>query len=164
MSIMNERKTALINYYLPTYREIPSVGLYLDQTSKYINDVLGVLPGCTITNSMISNYVKHHILSNPVKKQYSRDQIAGLIFITLTKKVLPLEDIGYLLNLQKEKYDTQTAYEFFSKVFESYLHTLFSEKRINGEDDDNKDKRLVRRVIITAVNQMYLEEAFASKE
>ena len=27
-------------FNLPTYKEIPSVGLYLDQTSKYINEVL----------------------------------------------------------------------------------------------------------------------------
>ena len=47
----------LRDFSLPTYREIPAVGLYLDQTSKYINEVLQELPDCNITNSMISNYV-----------------------------------------------------------------------------------------------------------
>ena len=31
---------SLRDFSLPTYREIPAVGLYLDQTSKYINEVL----------------------------------------------------------------------------------------------------------------------------
>ncbi|MBR6725209.1 MAG: DUF1836 domain-containing protein, partial [Erysipelotrichaceae bacterium] len=48
-------------FNLPTYKEIPSVGLYLDQTSKYINEVLLDLPDAMITNSMISNYVKKHL-------------------------------------------------------------------------------------------------------
>ena len=78
----------LKEFRLPTYKEIPSVGLYLDQVSKYINDSLAVIPECTVTNSMISNYVKKKLVPNPVKKQYGRDQIAYLIFIALSKRVL----------------------------------------------------------------------------
>ncbi|MBQ1306569.1 MAG: DUF1836 domain-containing protein, partial [Erysipelotrichaceae bacterium] len=81
LEISKEKRNAMEAFRLPTYREIPSVGLYLDQTSKYINECLSVIPGCSITNSMISNYVKHKLIANPVKKQYGRDQIAYLIFI-----------------------------------------------------------------------------------
>ena len=63
---MEKEKIAAFN--LPTYREIPNVGLYLDQVSKYINECFTDLPDFSITNSMISNYVKHDIIANPVKK------------------------------------------------------------------------------------------------
>ena len=83
-------------FHLPTYKEIPDVGLYLDQTSKYINECLNDLPEVSITNSMISNYVKKHLIANPIKKQYYRDQIAALIFIAVTKNALSLDDVGAL--------------------------------------------------------------------
>ena len=35
-----EKKSLPDDFRLPTYREIPSVGLYLDQTSEYINEAL----------------------------------------------------------------------------------------------------------------------------
>ena len=42
-------------FRMPRYREIPDVGLYLDQTVKYINRFLAPL-GCEeITPSMVSN-------------------------------------------------------------------------------------------------------------
>ena len=112
----------LRDFSLPTYREIPAVGLYLDQTSKYINEVLQELPDCNITNSMISNYVKHHLITNPVKKQYSRDQIACLIFIAVTKNTLSLDEVAAVFEMQKGVCEIQDAYVRFSEIFESYLH------------------------------------------
>ena len=45
-------------FRLPRFREIPDMGLYLDQTVKYINRFLEPLGGMEITSSMVSNYVK----------------------------------------------------------------------------------------------------------
>ena len=99
-----ETKEEAVAFYLPTYKEIPSVGLYLDQTSKYINECLTDLPDVELTNSMISNYVKKHLIANPIKKQYGRDQIACLLFIALTKNALTLDDVAGLFELQKSRY------------------------------------------------------------
>ena len=91
-------------FSMPRYHEIPNVGLYLKQVVKYINDYLNPYFRITVTETMLSNYVKMHMVPNPVKKQYSRDSIAMLIFITLAKSVLPLEDIQYMLKLQGSRY------------------------------------------------------------
>ena len=40
---------------LPTYEEIPGVGLYLEQTVKYLNEFLVPMLGAEITPSMVSN-------------------------------------------------------------------------------------------------------------
>ena len=46
------------SFHLPPYHEIPDVGLYLDQVTRYINDSLQPLGQPTVTSSMLSNYVK----------------------------------------------------------------------------------------------------------
>ena len=38
---------------LPPYREIPDVGLYLNQVVKYLTDCVGGCPGISITDSMV---------------------------------------------------------------------------------------------------------------
>ena len=78
-------------FTLPRYDEIPNVGLYLEQTAKYISEYLDCLGDFTLTRSMISNYVKKGLITNPVKKQYDREQIAYLIFIAVAKNVLSLD-------------------------------------------------------------------------
>ncbi|MBR6824839.1 MAG: DUF1836 domain-containing protein, partial [Firmicutes bacterium] len=81
------------NFRLPRYHEIPDVGLYLEQTTKYISQYLEPLPDIELTNSMISNYVKKKLIASPVKKQYSRDQIAYLFFIAVGKSVLSINSL-----------------------------------------------------------------------
>ena len=72
-------------FRLPRYQEIPTVGLYLEQTAKYISEILSPLEENCMTSSMISNYVKKKLIASPVKKQYSRDQIVYLFFVAVAK-------------------------------------------------------------------------------
>ena len=44
------------DFRMPRYDELPNVGLYLEQTVKYINECLSPL-NIPVTSSMISNYV-----------------------------------------------------------------------------------------------------------
>ena len=66
---------------LPRYREIPNVGLYLDQVVKYINENLEPLH-LSITPSMLSNYVKKGYIASPIKKQYYAEQIRYRLIAT----------------------------------------------------------------------------------
>jgi len=142
-------------FKLPSYSEIPSVGLYLDQTSKYINEALNDLPECSITNSMISNYVKKHLIANPVRKQYGREQIAHLIFIAVTKSTLSLDDIDGLFRLQEEKYECEKAYMYFRERFDEALNRRELRK-------DHKEKRkeviLLDNIVATVAGNIRLHE------
>ena len=82
-------------FRLPRYSEIPDVGLYLEQTTKYINSYLEPI-GFEITSAMIKNYVKKGLLKNPEQKQYYADHIAHLISVSVLKNVIPLENIAML--------------------------------------------------------------------
>ena len=154
----------LKEFRLPTYKEIPSVGLYLDQVSKYINDSLAVIPECTVTNSMISNYVKKKLVPNPVKKQYGRDQIAYLIFIALSKRVLSLDDVAALFRIQKLTCSCEEAYTFFAGLFEDSLRRMFRNQQPDNVKEKDKNKALLKNIVITIVHSIYLTELLKDTE
>ena len=87
LKIDEKALSSLSSYSLPSFREIPDVGLYLNQCATYINRVFEDIDGISITESMISNYVKKKLVPNPIKKQYSRESIAYSIFIAVAKNV-----------------------------------------------------------------------------
>lgn len=161
-------KEELINsisaFALPKYNEIPNVGLYLEQASKYVSEFSVVLQGGAVTGSMISNYVKQGLLSNPVKKQYDRDQIAYLIFISIAKMVLSMEDIKLLIEIQKESYEAKTAYNYFCSELENILSYVFEIREtidVVGEKE-TEERRLLRNVIIAVAHKVYLDKYFST--
>lgn len=156
---MNEIKT----FSFPNYREIPDVGLFLEQTTKYVSGVIAPLCGITITSSMISNYVKKKLIPNPQKKQYNRDQIAYLIFIVIAKSVLSLEHVQVLLEMQKASYTEEQAYAYFCEEFENVLRVAFGleeEYRKIGMHN-NEQKTILRNTIIAVANKIYLEHVLS---
>ena len=156
-------KESVRDFRLPRAEEIPDVGLYLDQTTKFISDRLKPLGNITLTNSMASNYVKQKLVPNPVKKRYDRDRIGYLMFIALAKTVLSLEDIQLILSIQQASYDKETAYNYFCREFENVLYYVF------GLSDSLKDlgkeytgeKTIVRNTIMTIAHKIYLDKCFA---
>lgn len=149
-------------FRLPRYHEIPDVGLYLEQTTKYICGYLEpVLPG-GITSSMISNYVKKGLIANPEKKQYSREQIAYLFFIAVAKHVLSLDALQNFILLQKRTYSAERAYNYFVQVFENLLLFCFDLRptleTLNGEESTD-EKRLLYSCVASVAQKIYLEQS-----
>ena len=147
------------NFDLPSYYEIPDVGLYLDQTVKYINNVYQVVPNMEITSSMVSNYVKKGIIDRPTKKCYSRDQICYLLFIVIGKNVLSMENIQVLFEEQKKTYTAEVAYEYLR---EELRNALFYVSGLKENLDpigvtNTETKTLLRNTIMSVCYKIYLE-------
>ena len=151
-------------FRLPRFREIPDVGLYLDQTVKYINRYLEPLGGMEITSSMVSNYVKKGYIKSPVRKQYDADQIAYLFTIAIMKNVVSMEHIARLYDMQKRVYSTQIAYDYFCIELENMLQYTFGLKEeVEAVGTSNTDlKRMLRCVIIAVANIIYVHHRFAA--
>ena len=162
-SIHQLAAASIENFRLPKYSEIPDVGLFLEQTTKYISQCLAPLGCVALTSSMISNYVKMHLIESPVKRQYSREQIAYLIVIAIAKNVLSLEHLQTLFTLQRRKYTVQRAYEYFCREFENILFFVFGQKEEveNIGEDSSQLKQMLRNTIITVCHKIYLEKCFA---
>lgn len=150
------------SFRLPRYQEIPTVGLYLEQTVKYINEYLAPLQENAITSSMVSNYVKKGLVENPVKKQYSRDQIAYLIFIAVAKSVLSLDALRKFIAIQKQTYTVEKAYNYICAELENVLHYVFGMKETMDSVgmDSSDEKVMLRSTIIAFCHKIYLEKCF----
>ena len=165
MKLKTKQKIAdsLRDFHLPRYEELPDVGLYLEQTAKYISEFLSPLEEGSLTPSMVSNYVKKGLVPSPVKKQYSRDQIAHLMFIALAKSILSLDDLSLFIRLQEKTYATDRAYNYLCDEFENIIHYVFGVKKTLDDvgSDSTDEKFMLRATIITIAHKLYLEKCFA---
>ncbi len=147
-------------FRLPRYQEIPTVGLYLEQTAQYIGGYLEPLGEFALTPSMISNYVKKDLIASPVKKRYSRDQLSYLFFIAVAKSVLSLDALGDFIQIQQKTYDLERAYDYFCGEFENVLQFTFEVRDMMEElgEENSMERRLLDTCIVAAVQKIYLEK------
>ena len=145
-------------FRLPRYAEIPTVGLYLEQTIKYINGFLAPLGCLELTGSMVSNYVKKGLIPSPVKKQYFPEQISYLFFVALAKNLTSMENIDLLISVQRKTYTLPTAYDYMCGELENMLFYFFGLKDNPEElgETESDEKNLLRGLIMSAANVIYL--------
>lgn len=150
------------DFRMPRYTDLPDDGLYLDQTTQYINSVLAPLGCMEITTSMISNYVKKGFIDSPVKKLYHAEQIAYLFYIAIAKNILSMEHIYQLREMQKKSYTAEVAYDYLCAEFENVLFYVFGLKdKIEDIGVTKSDEKvLFREVIIAATNSIHLTSCF----
>ena len=147
-------------FALPRYNDLPSVGLYLDQTVQFVNGYFRSFCGVELTPSMVSNYVKKGVVDHPIRKKYTRDQIASLMYIAVSKTVLSIENIDTLFKMQREHCSAGTAYDIFCEELEACLAVVFSGKAALPEGELNDERLLLRSTIFAAVNKIYLDCCF----
>ena len=162
--IRNQFAEKVKDFHLPKFHEIPTIGLYLDQVTQYINGYI-VPMGCPeITPSMVSNYVKQGIIEAPVKKQYSAQTIAYLIFVSILKNVLSIEFMGKLFEKQKQMYNVQIAYDYCCSELENVLYYICGLKEeldtIGVTNTELKD--VLRSAVIASANIMYVNNSIDS--
>ena len=160
--IKQEMAESIKDFRMPRYHELPNEGLYLEQTTQYINSVLAPLGCMELTSSMISNYVKKGIIASPIKKLYYGEQIAYLFYIAIAKNVLSLEHIVQLREMQEKSYSTVIAYDYLCAELENVLFYVFG---LKDKIDDigvtkSDEKVLFREVIIAASNSIHLMSCF----
>lgn len=104
------RRLASLGYIQPD--EIPSIDLYMDQVTTFMDEHLQTSKRCEsdkiLTKTMINNYAKNDLLPPPVKKKYSKDHMIFLIFIYYLKNIMSINDIQELLTpLSNHYFDDQ---------------------------------------------------------
>ena len=166
---MDQRITDAIScsmrgFRLPRYQEIPDVGLYLEQTTKYVNQCIRPLGFEDVTSSMIRNYVKQGLITNPIQKQYSANQIAHLIALVLLKQVTHLDYVSNLFQLLRahEKYTAQVAYDYFCEELENILYFRFGLKGSIEEVGitSSLEKEMLRSAVTAVSHIVYLNRCF----
>ena len=114
-------KKLLNDYCFPTWDDLPSFDLYMDQVIALMNDYLSVFvpSGSTqasaMTPPMINNYVKLKVMPAPRKKKYSKIHLAYLIMISSLKQALNIPSIQKIIPLLDNENDIRLMYEAFSE-------------------------------------------------
>ena len=149
-------------FRLPRYAEIPTVGLYLEQTIKYINTFLSPLGCLELTSSMVSNYVKKGLIPAPVRKQYYPEQICYLFFVALAKNLTSIENIDLLISVQRSTYSLPMSYDYMCEELENMLFYFFGLKDAPEDvgETESDEKNLLRGLIMSAANVIYLNNYF----
>ena len=162
LKINKEITASIAGFSLPRYDELPTVGFFLEQTVEYINQVLEPLNGLQITSSMVRNYVKQGLISNPVKKKYSTDQIAYLICITILKQIASLEDLSHLFLQQQKIYSSPVAYNYFCDELENVLffHLGLKDEMAKIGVTSSLEKDMLRSALIAVSNIIYINKCF----
>ena len=100
----------------PKWSELSTIGLYLDQVLLYVNQLDSssiVDDEKGLTAAMINNYVKNGHLDKPIKKKYSRRQLARLIVITCLKNVFAIQEISKTISSLTKDGDSEAMYDNF---------------------------------------------------
>ncbi len=153
------------DFRLPRYAELPNMGLYLEQVTKYINGYVVPLGYVEITTSMVSNYVKKGVIASPEKKQYYKGQIAYLFFISVAKSILSMESIAQLFQMQKEIYAEEVAYDYFCNEFEKMLRHVAEKDTLPKDSGSTASdvKEMLRSVIIASSHMIFVSNCFQVK-
>ena len=161
MSDTKQLKNALKNFAMPDYEQIPDVGLYLDQVARFINSFLADFPEMQVTPSMISNYAKQKLIERVNRKTYTRDQIAALIMIVLSKTVISIEHTRMMLEeLRSGKDSLKDAYGSFRASLCDVLDALSQESGDLPSNAANERENMIRNIVIAIAHKMVLERYF----
>ena len=97
-----------------------------------------------------------------MRKQYSAEQIAYLLFIAVAKSALSMENITRLFQMQRKTYTVQQAYDYFCNSLESTLQYTFgltdTMERFNPAD--MPERMMLRATIIAVTHIIYLSSQF----
>jgi len=112
-------KKYLLEYELPSWENIPDIGLYMEQVIILLKQYLDYLPPELkeeqfITASTINNYVRMKVIPEPVKKRYYRVHIAYLIMVLTMKTGIEISLIQKLVPSDMASEEIQTFYQEYS--------------------------------------------------
>lgn len=154
-------------YHCPRYQELPRMPLYLEQLIDASAEATKVIIDEVPTGPMINNYVKQQALPPAVRKKYSREHLCYLIITTLLKQVYTLPQIAHFFEIQRETYPLEIAYDYFCEEFENALREAFSftgEALPCIETKRTEQTILVRSVVLTSANRIFVEKTYFGNE
>lgn len=160
------------NFHIPRWNELPNIDLFLEQVVTFINSVLKPYiyfdtddkqDSELLTKTMINNYVKHSIIEPPVKKQYSKSQVAKLFAICVLKQVYSMDDIKKLLAMAL-KSEIQVSYDKFCNLFEEALDCAYNKKDYIDKTSTNEYQYLLKTVLLSCSYKIYSKNIIAIEE
>ena len=164
--------------------DIPSIDLYIDQVTTFIDDNLGFFKrdedDKILTKTMINNYTKQQVLPPPHNKKYSKAHMVLLILIYQLKQIMSIHDIQSLLMpehpgeaLTDQDKDSLTGlYEQFLKLQREQYQKIPEEtaalaerikKQTAGMDTADPDKTAFLLLVLCLISQASAQKLLAER-
>ena len=158
---MRKWEAYLNEHALPTWEELPSLELYMDQVIALVNNYLGFLPkevgmDAVVTAAAVNNYVRKKIMPPPVKKRYSRVHLAYLLMICSLKHSVSISYIQQMIPVTLPEEQMRAVYDQF--VEQHRKTTLYFVDQVNRvtpallAEDKTDDERVSNIVTAFAVS------------
>ena len=169
MELKNEFKI-----HVPRWEELPELDLYLDQVVTFIDKYLsGYIKNDfnnqeneenkILTKTMINNYVKQKVIEAPVKKKYSRTNVAYLIVICILKQVYSISDISKLIKIGLRHTPIDVAYNTFCVSLENAIDFTFNGNKNFDASNCSSVEYLLFNVVQTFASKLYVQKKYLRK-
>ncbi len=164
---LKEQAALFAGHALAAWEDLPDLGLYMDQVTGFLNRQLDPFSGeggeGPLTPSMINNYVKSGHISRPLKKKYSREQIAALYMLCSLKKDLSINDAAALIYFLTEKNGSRGAFEDFVALQKETMNAVSARfEDLRDETDTAELTALAADLILHAAAERVAAEALIS--
>ncbi|MCR3759959.1 DUF1836 domain-containing protein [Clostridium felsineum] len=164
----------VLNYSAIQNHEIPDIDLYMDQVTSFMDNKLKAFKrtegDIVLTKTMINNYTKNKLLTPPVKKKYSKDNLIMLIFIYHLKQTLSIGDIGDLLSFMlntDENMDIEKLYDKFLRLqkssSDSFIKDLKEKLNFIDEPKNNTENEKFFLLAIDLILSANMQKRMAEK-
>ena len=170
---MDKWSNYIIDFEIPEYSQLPSIGLYMDQVITLLSQYLGYLPYSDgrkaesfITANAINNYVRLGAMPAPEKKKYYRIHIAYLLMICVLKPSLSISDISHLIPADMSEAELEVVYNRFIGIHKASSVKLISHLRdIAGTPETDQDvvDLIVTSAVTTSLTKRFTEKISALK-
>ena len=145
----------LEDFRLPYWKEIPDIGLYMEQVIILLKGYLDYLPPelkdeQIVTAATINNYVRTKIMPEPIKKKYYRIHIAYLVMICTLKQTLPIAMIQKIIPMNLSSEEVNTIYDQYSERHAITIKYFLKQIRIVAGPLLDHDETSVESVTTTS--------------
>ena len=157
----------LNNYKLPAWKELPDIGLYMDQVIALLGQYLDFIPVEDMKNdkpvapTTINNYVRLKVMPAPEKRKYYRIHIAYLIMIFTLKQGTSINGLQQILPANDASEEEVRA--FYTSYIERlrYVSTLYTALVRNFTQEALDPKQSGDEVVENLVIQSILNSALS---
>ncbi len=160
----------LNNYKLPSWKEIPDIGLYMDQMIALLTQYVDFIPvedqkDKPVTATTINNYVRLRVMPAPEKRKYYRVHIAYLIMILTLKQSVSIPSIQKILPADLTADEVREFYTSYVERLQTVAQYFIQQTRESSEGilnqgtvEESAIENLVTQTVLTASFSRVLAE------
>ena len=161
----------LNNYKLPAWKELPDIGLYMDQVIALLGQYLDFIPmedskDKPVTPTTINNYVRLKVMPAPEKRKYYLVHIAFLIMIFTLKQGISINGLQQLLPSTADEEEIKNFYTSYVERLQEVGNFYTAQTRAAVQDildPQVTDEGVVENVIIQSILQSGFSRIMAEK-